>query len=52
MLLLRQPGFSDGRLEGGAPPLQLRRPFSRSVRAAALYILVTESVIDPRRFTP
>jgi hypothetical protein len=62
MLLLRQPGFSNGRLEARAPVLAtdaIRAHGSApSVSACAAapcplpFPFLTESVTDPRRFTP
>jgi len=58
MLMLRQPGFSNGRLEAPSPALAsdaIRArgsALSASAHAAALFPFLTESVIDPRRFTP
>ena len=64
MLLLRQPGFSNGRLEARAPALATdairARGSAPSASACAAapcrfpfpYPFLTESVTDPRRFTP
>ena len=45
-------GTDSGSEFGVAPPLHPGRPFSLSVRAAALYTFLTEPLTDPRRFTP
>ena len=60
MLLLRQPGFSNGRLEARAPALATdairargSAPSASALAAAPFpFPFLTESVTDPRRFTP
>ena len=58
MLMLRQPGFSNGRLEAPAPALATPAIRSRGSALSATALAaapcplpdLTESVIDPRRF--